>query len=41
METITYKEYLEYLLEISTSRKEQEIIKKQLKEIEEKEKEKK
>lgn len=37
METITYKEYLKYLLEISTSRQEQEIIKKQLEKMEEKE----
>lgn len=40
METITYEEYLKYLLEISTSKQEQELIKKQLKEIEEKEKNK-
>ena len=37
METITYKEYLEYLLSISTLRSEQEKLKQQIKEIENKE----
>lgn len=33
METITYKEYLEWLLENSTEKSEQERIKKMIKEI--------
>ena len=38
METITWKEYLQYLLENSTSRTEQEQLKEQIRRIEEKEK---
>ena len=34
MEIMTWKEYLEYLLSISTSREEQERLKKQIKEME-------
>lgn len=37
METMTWKEYLEYLLENSTLRSEQERLKQQIKDIEEKE----
>ena len=37
METMTWKEYLEYLKSIATTKTELEIIEKQLKEIEKKE----
>ena len=37
METMTYKEYLESLLEIATTKTEIDRLKKQLKEMEEKE----
>lgn len=37
METMTWKEYLEYLLKNSTLRSEQERLKQQIKDIEKKE----